>query len=66
MNRAEVLAKKQYGKWVFYPACDNARIFARIAKTSTLTREVIEQMMCLGFDVKITHEVSSIYEEISV
>jgi hypothetical protein len=64
MNRAEVLAKKLYGKWVFYPACDNARVFARIAKTSTLTREVIEQMMCLGFDVKITHETPFPYETV--
>ncbi len=28
MKKIEVIIEPQYGKWVYYPACDDAKAFA--------------------------------------
>ena len=36
-----------------YPACSNAKLFAEIAGTKTLTTEVLQRIMWLGFKIKL-------------
>lgn len=48
----EVIIEPQYGKWVYYPACANARAFAAIARTKTLTEETLSHIKALGYEIK--------------
>ncbi len=48
----EVIIEPQYGKWVYYPACDKAKAFAAIARTKTLTDETLVQIKKLGYEIK--------------
>lgn len=41
-----------YGHPKFYPACKDAKLFASIAGTTTLTEKTIRQIMALGYKVK--------------
>ena len=41
-----------YGHPKFYPVCKDAKIFASIAGTTTLTERTIRQIMALGYAVK--------------
>lgn len=50
-----VLAKSVYGVQHFYPVCEQAKLFARIAGTATLTRTVIDRIRELGFAIEVTH-----------
>jgi len=45
--------KSVYGKEMVYPACDKSKTLARIAGTTTLTREVIAEIKSLGFDITV-------------
>lgn len=53
MNFIEVEARDVYGVTKFYPICEKACIFARIAGTTTLTRETIKQIKELDYAVVI-------------
>lgn len=44
--------KDVYGKQVAYPACDNAKLFARLAGTKTLTSEALRLISDLGYDIE--------------
>jgi hypothetical protein len=46
-----VEVKNNYGSEHIYPLCSDAKLFARLAGTKTLTRESIECIKALGFDV---------------
>lgn len=48
----EVIIEPQYGKWVYYPACDKAKAFAAIARTKTLTDDTLTQIKKLGYEIK--------------
>lgn len=52
----KLLAKKTYGRWAYYPACDKARLFARIANTQTLTPPVLMHIKDLGFALEMVME----------
>jgi hypothetical protein len=41
-----------YGHIKFYPVCKDAKLFASIAGTTTLTERTIRQIMQLGYKVK--------------
>ena len=43
--------EKNYGVEVIYPVCDHAKMFARIAKTKTLTIDTIQVVKSLGFEL---------------
>lgn len=45
--------KDHYGKRRAYPVCEDAEAFARIAGATTLTRDVLEHIRGLGYDVQI-------------
>lgn len=40
-----------YGNEAIYPVCDNAKLFAELAGTKTLTRQAVETIKKLGYDV---------------
>tara|TARA_R110000824_G_scaffold347323_1_gene534106 strand:- start:96 stop:314 length:219 start_codon:yes stop_codon:yes gene_type:complete len=44
--------KNNYGQDVAYPVCSNAKLFAEVAGTKTLTTEVLKRIMLLGFVIK--------------
>jgi hypothetical protein len=51
-----LLRKDQYGKAVYYPVCDKAKVFAQIAGTKTLTSDTVRRIKELGYKFVIQHE----------
>ena len=47
-----------YGNQVIYPICANAKLFADIAGTKTLTKQVITKIMALGYAVELEQQPS--------
>lgn len=47
--------KNHFGNELLYPACDASRIFAHMLQQKSLTRENVESIAKLGFDVEINH-----------
>ena len=56
MNQITVTVRRVYGNPVIYPACDQARQFARIAGTKTLTLDTLRQIRALGYTIAERHE----------
>ena len=56
MNTITVTVRRVYGNPVIYPACDQARQFARIAGTKTLTLDTLRQIRALGYTITERHE----------
>lgn len=52
-KQIKVERRDVYGVTKYYPVCDNARLFARIAKTITLTPEVLKHAQSLGFSLTL-------------
>jgi hypothetical protein len=50
-----VLAKDNYGRQMFYPVCDNSKLFAAIADRSTLSESNIRRIIQLGYEVTVTY-----------
>ena len=50
-----ILAKDNYGKTMFYPACETSRLFAAIARTATLSETNIRRIQQLGYEVTVMH-----------
>ena len=48
-----IRADKNYGVETFYPACDQSKIFARLAGTKTLTRHALRDIAALGYQIEI-------------
>jgi hypothetical protein len=53
LNAIEVEMRDVYGVTKFYPVCKRSQIFAKIAGTTTLTRETIKQIKLLDYAVII-------------
>ena len=57
MNNVEktinVTIKSVYGKETIYPACENAKIFARLSNCKTLTASTIADINALGYTVTV-------------
>jgi copper chaperone CopZ len=45
--------KNVYGKEAIYPICEKGKIFAEIAGTKTLTRQTIQQIKSLGYEIEV-------------
>ena len=56
MTTITVTVRRVYGNPVIYPACDQARQFARIAGTKTLTLDTLRQIRALGYTIAERHE----------
>lgn len=48
-----IRCEKNYGVEVFYPACKQSELFARIANTKTLTRHTLRDIDLLGYEIEI-------------
>ena len=42
-----------YGIRTLYPACNTAKLFARLAGTKTITRHALETIKALGYTVEV-------------
>jgi hypothetical protein len=51
--KIQVTIENVYGTRRVYPACANAKAFADIAGTSTLTPAVINKIKALGFTIEV-------------
>lgn len=48
-----VTVREIYGIKTIYPACDTAKLLARLANTKTLTRAALETIQALGYTVEV-------------
>jgi hypothetical protein len=48
-----VTVREVYGIKTIYPACDTAKLLARLANTKTLTRAALETIRALGYTVEV-------------
>lgn len=44
---------KNYGNEAIYPICENAKLFAALAKTTTLTRNTLAIAKKLGYAISV-------------
>jgi hypothetical protein len=51
--RVHVKVGEVYGKKVVYPACFNGVIFAKLAKSKTLTKETLDCIKNLGYAIVV-------------
>lgn len=57
-----VRVRELYGVTKFYPECDNAKVFAQIAGTTTLTETNLRRIMKLGYLLKVLHPTNQFTE----
>jgi hypothetical protein len=53
MKKIIVEVKSVYGNEAIYPVCDDAKLFASLAGTKTLTRPALEIIKKLGYAVEV-------------
>lgn len=51
MSTITIEVRNVYGVLKAYPVCSHARLFARIAGTSTLTQSVLRHIEDLGYEI---------------
>lgn len=54
----KLTAKNLYGRTIFYPANNEARLLAQIAGTATLTRQALELAKAMGCEIVVDAEAS--------
>lgn len=47
-----ILIKSAYGRDLYYPMDDKAKIFAKLAGGSTLTQGALEDIQALGYEIR--------------
>jgi predicted peroxiredoxin len=57
MKRIIVEIKNVYGNDMIYPINDDAKIFASIAGTKTLTKDTVVKIKTLGYEVKCADQI---------
>jgi hypothetical protein len=62
MKEITVEIRDVYGKTKFYPYCEDAKVFARIAGTTTLSEQNIRRIMQLGYKVKSLQRSNQFFE----
>lgn len=60
MNVITVRITSSYGKERIFPVCAKAELFCKIARAKSLTRNDIDHIKALGFDVEVVPEVTSL------
>lgn len=56
MKSIKVRITNSYGKEFIRPACETAELFCKIAGAQTLTRENIDHIKALGYEVEVVHD----------
>ncbi len=56
IKNIEILCKHNYGQTVYYPSCITAVLLARLAGTKTLTKNALEVVKELGYEIVVHHE----------
>jgi len=51
-----------YGSMKYYPMCEDSKVFASIAGTTTLTEQTLRRIMKLGYKVKTKQQVNEFIE----
>ena len=51
--KIQIEMKEVYGETKVYPVCPKAKLFAKIANTKTLTRETLENIERLGYQLEL-------------
>lgn len=51
--KIQIEMKEVYGETKVYPVCPKAKLFAKIAGTKTLTRETLENIERLGYQLEL-------------
>jgi hypothetical protein len=51
MTTLKIQIKAVYGTLKAYPLCEQSKLFAKIAGTSTLTMDTIKHIQALGFHI---------------
>jgi len=49
----QVSVRLVFGNEKIYPVCEKARMFAKLVKQKTLTREDIQKIKMLGFQIEV-------------
>lgn len=62
MKEITIQIKEVYGHTKFYPHCEEAKVFASIAGTTTLTEQTIRRIMKLGYKVKTLQRPTELTE----
>jgi hypothetical protein len=57
---------KNYGIETFYPACERAQLFARIAGTKTLTRNTLRDIAALGIEIELEQTAPRTFAHLKV
>lgn len=60
MKSIKVRITNSYGKEFIRPACETAELFCKIAGAQTLTRENIDHIKALGYDVEVVQDVATL------
>jgi hypothetical protein len=56
MIKVIVEIKNVYGKELVYPICENAKLFAKIAGSKTLSGDTIKHMKSLGVQFELAQK----------
>jgi len=54
----EVRLVNVYGETKVYPACEVAKMFARIAKTKTLTDSTLDNVKGMGYRIRVLKDAT--------
>lgn len=52
----KVKIKNVYGNELIYPICDQAKMFANIARQATITRQALHYIKALGYTIEVVAE----------
>jgi hypothetical protein len=51
--KIEIEIRDIYGIRTIYPACETSRLLARLANTKTITRQALETIKALGYQIEV-------------
>ena len=54
MKTLEIKPKEVYGRMLYYPVCEHAKLFAQLTGKATLTPETIKICESLGYTITTT------------
>jgi hypothetical protein len=57
MKAIQVTVKDVYGARTIYPACDTAKLLAKLAGTKTITAQALATIKQLGYAVEVAQPV---------